>query len=577
MLDSQTSDREDGKLTVTEEHDLQILRNESPEAGLRDQPEAMKVNSNTPTYVTGYKLLIAMAALNLSAILINLDSSILSTATPTITDEFHSVKDIGCSALQPLTGKLFTYFSNKVRVLPNHHARGGEANQMKRTYIIFLILFEVGSLICGLAKSSPMFIAGRAIAGAGGAGLFNGSMIIVYAMVEAQKRPVMMGIMIGISQIGLIAGPLIGGALTQYSTWRWCFFINLPIGGFACILLALVYIPEQMPKPKVAAVLTDRNIVQKFDVVSSAILIGSVVQLLLALHYGGGEYPWNSATVIGLFSGFAVATILFVVWEYRAGENATIPLKMLTNRVVASASMVNIFLFGVTYIATYSIPIFFQSILGDSPMESGIHMLPSMFSSIFFTVISGMMVTRLGYYLPFAVFAAILLTVGSGLMSTWSPTTRAGEWIGYQILYGSGRGLGMQMSIVAIQTAIPPTQVAVALTVLVFFQGLAVAVLISIGNTVFDSTVVGQIAALAPDVNPRVIIAAGATAYRSKVSAEDLPNVVKAWATGFQRTMYIATGLSMGMFLFSWGLGFYSVKKKEDSTAAQGSNGADKT
>ncbi|TID03862.1 Efflux pump mlcE [Colletotrichum higginsianum] len=511
-----------------------------------------------------------MAALNLSAILINLDSSILSTATPTITDEFHSVKDIGwyvssyqltVSALQPLTGKLFTYFSNK----------------MKWTYIIFLVLFEVGSLICGLATSSPMFIAGRAIAGAGGAGLFNGSMIIVYAMVEAQKRPVMMGIMIGISQIGLIAGPLIGGALTQYSTWRWCFFINLPIGGIACILLALVYIPEQMPKPKVAAVLTDRNILQKFDVVGSAILIGSVVQLLLALHYGGGEYPWNSATVIGLLSGFAAATILFVVWEYRAGENATIPLKMLTNRVVASASMVNIFLFGVTYIATYFIPIFFQSILGDSPMESGIHMLPSMFSSIFFTVISGMMVTRLGYYLPFAVFAAILLTVGSGLMSTWSPTTRAGEWIGYQILYGSGRGLGMQMSIVAIQTAIPPTQVAVALTVLVFFQGLAVAVLISIGNTVFDSTVVGQIAALAPDVNPRAIIAAGATAYRSKVSAEDLPNVVKAWATGFQRTMYIATGLSAGMFLFSWGLGFHSVKKKEDSTAAQGSNGADKT
>ncbi|GJC91659.1 MFS multidrug transporter [Colletotrichum higginsianum] len=341
MLDSQTSDREDGKFTVTEEHDLQILRNESPEAGLRDQPQALKVNIIAPTCVTGYKLLFAMAALNLSAILINLDSSILST--------------------------------------------------MKWTYIIFLVLFEVGSLICGLATSSPMFIAGRAIAGAGGAGLFNGSMIIVYAMVEAQKRPVMMGIMIGISQIGLIAGPLIGGALTQYSTWRWCFFINLPIGGIACILLALVYIPEQMPKPKVAAVLTDRNILQKFDVVGSAILIGSVVQLLLALHYGGGEYPWNSATVIGLLSGFAAATILFVVWEYRAGENATIPLKMLTNRVVASASMVNIFLFGVTYIATYFIPIFFQSILGDSPMESGIHMLPSMFSSIFFTVISGMM------------------------------------------------------------------------------------------------------------------------------------------------------------------------------------------
>ncbi|KAJ0274509.1 hypothetical protein COL940_009298 [Colletotrichum noveboracense] len=468
-----------------------------------------------------------MAALNLSAILINLDNAILSTATPTITNEFHSVKDIGWSALQPLTGKFFTYFSNKW------------------TYIVFLVIFEVGSLICALSQSSVQFIAGRTVAGIGASGLFNGSMIIIYGMVIAQQRPAMMGIMLAISQIGLIAGPLIGGSLTQYTNWRWCFWINLPIGGFACILLALVYIPEQMAKPKFTAVLTDRNILKKFDVVGSGILIGAIVQLLLALHYGGAEYPWNSAIVIGLFCGFAGATILFMGWEYRAGANALMPLEMFKNKVVACGAAMNTCLFGITYIATYFIPIYFQSILGDSPMESGIHMLPSIIGSIVMTLLSGMM----------------------GLITTWSTDTSAGKWIGYQILYGCGRGLGLQMAIVAVQTALPPTLVAIALTILVFVQGLGGAVLISIGNTVFDNTVINQIQIHAPNVNPKAVLTAGATAFRSQVSAADLPNVVKAWAVAFQKTMYITTGLSVAMFFSTWGLGFYDVRKKDAGAA----------
>ncbi|KAL3301652.1 MFS multidrug transporter [Colletotrichum asianum] len=511
-----------------------------------------------PKHVTGYKLLFAMAALNLSAILINLDNAILSTATPTITNEFHSVKDIGwyvssyqlaVSALQPLTGKFFTYFSNKW------------------TYIVFLVIFEVGSLICALSQSSVQFIAGRTVAGIGASGLFNGSMIIIYGMVSAQQRPAMMGIMLAISQIGLIAGPLIGGSLTQYTNWRWCFWINLPIGGFACILLALVYIPEQMAKPKFMAVLTDRNILKKFDVVGSGILIGAILQLLLALHYGGAEYPWSSAIVIGLFCGFAGATILFMGWEYRAGANALMPLEMFKNKVVACGAAMNTCLFGITYIATYFIPIYFQSILGDSPMESGIHMLPSIIGSIVMSLLSGMMVSKLGYYLPWAVFAAILTSIGAGLITTWSTDTSAGKWIGYQILYGCGRGLGLQMAIVAVQTALPPTLVAIALTILVFVQGLGGAVLISIGNTVFDNTVINQIQIHAPNVNPKVVLTAGATAFRSQVSAADLPNVVKAWAVAFQKTMYITTGLSVAMFFSTWGLGFYDVRKKDAGAA----------
>ncbi|KAI8183911.1 Efflux pump mlcE [Colletotrichum sp. SAR 10_77] len=461
VLESRGSFTEDTKFIGNE--DIEPTSGDDSGTADKELQDPLEDVDEGPKHVTGYKLLFAMAALNLSAILINLDNAILSTATPTITNEFHSVKDIGW-----------------------------------------------------------YFIAGRTVAGIGASGLFNGSMIIIYGMVSAQQRPAMMGIMLAISQIGLIAGPLIGGSLTQYTNWRWCFWINLPIGGFACILLALVYIPEQMAKPKFTAVLTDRNILKKFDVVGSGILIGAIVQLLLALHYGGAEYPWSSAIVIGLFCGFAGATILFMGWEYRAGANALMPLEIFKNKVVACGAAMNTCLFGITYIATYFIPIYFQSILGDSPMESGIHMLPSIIGSIVMTLLSGMM--------------------------------------------GLDRLL-LSQAIVAVQTALPPTLVAIALTILVFVQGLGGAVLISIGNTVFDNTVINQIQIHAPNVNPKAVLTAGATAFRSQVSAADLPNVVKAWAVAFQKTMYITTGLSVAMFFSTWGLGFYDVRKKDTGAA----------
>ncbi|TDZ21363.1 Efflux pump mlcE [Colletotrichum orbiculare MAFF 240422] len=499
-------------------------------------------------YVTGYKFIFAMSALSLSVVLINLDSSILSTATPTITDEFHSVKDIGwyvssyqlaVSTLQPLTGKFFTYFSNKASGI-----------------------------------SSPMFIIGRAIAGVGASGLFNGCVIILYAMIPTHKRPAATGVILAVSQVGMVAGPLIGGSLTQYTTWRWCFWINLPVGALSCVLLAVVHISEQVPKPNFKEFLRDREILQKFDLVGSAILVGTVTQLLLALHYGGGEYAWNSATVIGLFCGFCATTAFFLVWEQHAGDNALMPLGMFKNRVFACGSLMNLCLYGFTYITMYFIPIYFQSILGDSPMESGIHMLPSIISAIVFTLLSGVMVSKLGYCLPWAVFASMLTTISCGLMSTWTVTTSTGKWIGYQILLGTGRGLGMQMGLVAIQSILPPAQIAMAMTILVFVQGLGAAVLISVGNTVFDSTVVKEIRFNAPNVDAIAVIRAGATVYRTIVPPADLGKVVEAWNVGVQQTMYIATGLSVGMFLFAWGLGMNDVRKKTAPEAVQRSGEA---
>lgn len=388
-------------------------------------------------HLAGAPLVLALVALNLSTVLVFLDNSILSTATPTITNEFHSVQDIGwyvssyqlaMSAMQPMTGKLFTY-------LPN-----------KQTYISSVLLFELGSLICGLSTSSNMLIGGRAVAGLGASGLFNGALTIIAALVPLRRRPAVTGLLMGVGQLGLVGGPLIGGALTQYSTWRWCFYINLPVGGVAALALAAVRIPEQAPKPAFRSFVGRPGLWRRFDLPGTALLVPAVVMLLLALHYGGGGYPWGSATVVGLFCGAAAVGALFVAWEWRVGAgDAMVPLSMFRERVLVAGCLTNLCLFSCAFITSYFLPLYFQSVQGSSPFTAGVHMLPSIISQLITAVLSGLAVSRLGYYLPWAIFSAVLASIGSGLITTWTVGTNTGTWIGYQIILGVGRGAGMQM------------------------------------------------------------------------------------------------------------------------------------
>ncbi|KAL1856396.1 hypothetical protein Daus18300_010768 [Diaporthe australafricana] len=522
-----------------------------------DSAEATTEDASDGTgHITGAPLVLALTALNLSTVLIFLDNSILSTATPTITNEFHSVQDIGwyvsayqltLSALQPMTGKLFTY-------LPN-----------KQTYIASVLLFELGSLICALATSSNMLIGGRAVAGLGASGLFNGALTIIAALVPLRRRPAVTGLLMGVGQLGLIGGPLIGGALTEYSTWRWCFYINLPIGGLAALALAAVRIPEQAPKPPFRRFIAAPGLWRKFDLAGTALLVPAVVMLLLALHYGGSrQYPWGSAMVIGLFCGGGVVGALFVAWEWRVGgENAMVPLSMFRERVVVAGCLTNLCLFSCTFITSYFLPLYFQSVQGSSPFTAGVHMLPSIISQLITAVFSGFAVSKLGYYLPWAIFSAVFSSIGAGLISTWTVGTGTGTWIGYQIILGVGRGAGIQMALIAVQAVLKPSQIAVAMAMLTFVQGLGSAILISVANTIFDDSLASEIRSRAPGVSPEAVIAAGATAFRKVVSAEDLPAVVKAYAVSFDKTFYLAIALSILCFFTSCGLGYRDVRVKQ--------------
>lgn len=229
-------------------------------------------------------------------------------------------------ALQPLAGKIYKEFS------------------YKWTFLCFFGVFELGSLLCGAAASSNMFIIGRAVAGLGGAGLMNGALSIIAASVPLQKRPLYMGFMMAFSQLGMLFGPLIGGALTQYATWRWCFYINLPVGAVVAAVLCFTPVPSG-PEKTESKKFDLGAFLRSLDLIGFALFAPAIIQLLLALQWGGTKFSWNSSTVIGLFCGGAATTLVFSVWEYFKGDDAMIPFSMVRRRVFWSSCLTVFFTF----------------------------------------------------------------------------------------------------------------------------------------------------------------------------------------------------------------------------------------
>ncbi|KAL1852792.1 hypothetical protein Daus18300_012036 [Diaporthe australafricana] len=347
------------------------------------------------------------------------ESKIIAVAIPRITDEFHSLNDVGWyaaayllpgCAFQLLFGKLYSLFS------------------VKWVYLTGLVLFEVGTVICGAAPNSTALIVGRAIAGLGSSGLFTGAMMTIAQTVPLEKRPAFMGIIGGVYGLASVIGPLLGGAFTNNVTWRWCFYINLPLGGLTAAGFLLK--PSAADKP-VAKNQSWGDTVKKMDPVGSVAFVAANVCLLLALQWGGVTYTWSSGRVISLLVVFSVVLVAFVALQLFIEDNATIPTRIAGQRSIAFASLFGICCGGSFFILTYYIPIWFQAIKGDDPVASGIHFLPFILPEIFGIIISGILVTQFGYYNPFFIASSVLMSIAAGLCTTFTADSSQGMWAGY--------------------------------------------------------------------------------------------------------------------------------------------------
>ncbi|KAI9728589.1 MAG: hypothetical protein M1834_007617 [Cirrosporium novae-zelandiae] len=506
-------------------------------------------------------VMVIMTGIYLAGLLVALDKTIISTAIPRITDDFHSLGDVGWygsaylltnAAFQLVFGRIYTFFSPKW------------------VFLVSITIFEVGSAVCGAAPNSDGFIVGRAIAGLGSAGIFSGSTVLIVHTVPLHKRPLYTGLIGSVFGIASVAGPLLGGAFTQNVSWRWCFYINLPIG---CVTLFIIFFLLHLPPTAhLGSTMTVRQILLKLDPLGNLFFLPSIICLLLALQWGGSTYAWNNPRIIALLVVFAILLIAFIAVQYFLRATATIPIHIIKQRSILFGTIFSVFVGGSMIALIYYLPIWFQAIKGVSAVESGIRNIPMLLGLFITSILSGIIITLIGYYTPFMIACSIFMSIGAGLMTTFTINTPSSQWIGYQALFGIGIGLGLQQPILAAQTILPNEDVPTGTSLMFFAQSLGGSIAVSIASNVFNSGLISGLEnSKIKDINPAAIINAGATGLRGLLSKQDTSLVLKIYNDALMDAFIVGVAFACCSVIGVVGMEWKSVKQRKKNGAENGS------
>jgi MFS family permease len=510
----------------------------------------------------GLRLFLILLSIYAVTILTALDMNIIATALPSITDTFHTVQNVGwyatafrlcyCS-FQFLFGKAYTLFP------------------AKPVFLISNVIFLVGVTVCGAAGSDTVLIVGRAVAGLGTAGLMAGSAVVIVQAVPLHRRPVFQGFQAGIEGVSVLAGPLLGGVLTQYVGWRWCFWINLPLGG-VCLLFVLFCFVENSspPPPPREADDDDRGILRRFfdlDFASNVLVIASLTCLFLALAWARVEYPWDSATIIGLLIGFATLFIVFLAYQHHRGDAAVLPLRLFRTRSVVATLSYACLLNSAGNVLDYYLPTYFQAAHGYSPAQSGYLMIPIILGGTFGAIGQGVGTSLSGRYGPFMLGAAVSMCIATGLITTFGRDTSLAKLIVYTAWSGLSYGSGICTNPIALQAVLPERDVPIAMSTLLFVESLGPAVAIAVAQVIFTNELVRNLVGIA-GLGSLDIQEMGLTQIVEKVSAAQRENVLVAIARSMSPMWYLVLGLACTTIFGAWFTEWRSIKK-EDSDAAQ--------
>jgi EmrB/QacA subfamily drug resistance transporter len=465
-------------------------------------------------------------------LLASLDQTIVSTALPTIVSEL--------GGLQHLSWVVTAYLLALTVVTPLY-GKLGDLYGRKRVLQSALALFLIGSALCGLAQDMSELIAFRAIQGLGGGGLMVSAQAAIGDVVPPRERGKWSGLFGAVFGVSSVAGPLIGGFLTSHTSWRWIFYVNLPLGAIALVVLGLT-LPSKSERVERAV-----------DYVGTALLAVALSSLVLATTLGGTSYDWGSPFIVGLGVLFVAATAAFVAAERRARE-PVLPPALFGNRVFAVTSAVGLVVGFALFGALTFLPLFQQVVRGASPTESGLQLLPVMGGLLFTSILSGQVITRTGRYRWFPIAGTAIGALGLILLSGLGRSTSVALAAVYMLVLGMGLGMVMQVLVLAVQNSVPYEQLGVATSGATLFRSIGG----SLGTAVLGAVFSNRLAhALASDLPAGDSGAAANVASLDPSALARLPAAVRdaylsAFTDSIDLVFLVAAGVMVVAFLLSW-------------------------
>jgi EmrB/QacA subfamily drug resistance transporter len=493
------------------------------------------VDHHDPSEMTRRRTLIIIGALLLGMLLAALDQTIVATALPTIAGDLHGLSHLSwvvtayllaSTVSTPLWGKLGDLYGRKV------------------FFEAAIVIFLIGSALCGLAHSMLMLIAFRAVQGIGGGGLLTGAQTIVADVVPPRDRGRYQGLFGSVFGVTSVIGPLIGGFFVDNLSWRWVFYVNLPIGVVALAVVAAV-LPGQL-----------RRAQHRIDYLGTVLLAGAATSLVLLTSLGGTTYAWSSAPIFIMGAAAVVLGAAFVWAESRAAE-PVIPLRLFRNRVFSAASAVG-FVVGFAMFGSIAyLPQYMQIVKGVSPTISGLRLLPLMVGLLTTSIVSGRLVSRWGRYRVFPIVGTATMTLGLYLLSHLGVATS--DWLSslYMLVLGAGIGASLQVLVVAVQNAVSYTDLGSATGGATFFRSIGGSFGTATFGAVFSNVLAGNLAAALHGLAlpPGVTAASGASpAQLAHLPAAVHAGYISGYATSLQTVFLVAVPFGALAFGLSWTL-----------------------